>query len=190
MDLVLWLLARSSGTGSAVALELAILSGMALRTGALGWLTHNRGVRVLHDSASILWLPLAIVHVVALLLDPTARINVTDLVVPFGVPYGTIAIGLGTISAQLLGVVMVSTWLRPRIPNRTWTLLHRLSYPAFVAVVAHSLLAGTDLSQPLVAGLAWITVVALAAVGITRVLHPAKEPRNGAGTRTASVELP
>jgi len=189
MDFVFWLLARSSGTGSAVALELSLLSGMALRTGALGWLSHNRGVRALHDSASLLWLPLAIVHVVALLLDPTARITVTDLVVPFGVPYGTIAIGLGTISAQLLGVVMVSTWLRPRIPNAIWTVLHRLSYPAFVAVVAHSLLAGTDFTQPLVAGLAWITIGALAAVGITRLVRPLKAARSSSEAGAGSLEL-
>lgn len=189
MDVVFWLLARSSGTGSAVALELSLLSGMALRTGALGWLTHNRGVRVLHDSASILWLPLAVVHVVALLLDPTARIAWTDLIIPFAAPYGAIAIGLGTISAQLLAIVMVSSWLRPRVEHATWVALHRLSYPAFAALVGHSLLSGTDFSQPLIAGLAWLTVAALAALGITRVLRPARAPRNAKSGKAASLEL-
>ena len=186
MDLVFWLLSRSSGTGSAVALELALLSGMALRTGALGWLTHNRGVRVLHDSASILWLPLAIVHVVALLLDPTARIGLADLAIPFAAPYGAIAIGLGTISLQLFAIVIVSAWLRARIANEVWTALHRLSYPAFALLVGHSLLAGTDFSQPLIAGLAWVTVAALAAVGVVRVARPA---RRTARTSGGSVEL-
>lgn len=189
MDFALWLLARSSGTGSAVALELSLLSGMALRTGALGWLTHNRGVRVLHDSASILWLPLALVHVVALLFDPTARIGLTDLIIPFGAPYGAIAIGLGTISAQLLAIVMVSSWLRPRIENATWIVLHRLSYPAFALLVAHSLLSGTDLSQPLIAGLAWVTIAGLVAVGVTRVLRPERSARAPRSGKAASLKL-
>jgi len=184
MDLALWLLARSSGTGSAVALELSLLSGMALRTGALGWLTHNRGVRVLHDFSSVLWLPLAVVHVVALLLDPTARIGVADLVIPFAAPYGAIAIGLGTISLQLFAIVIVSSWLRPRIANEVWTALHRLSYLAFAGLVGHTLLSGTDFAQPLIAGLAWLTTLALAAVGILRLLRPARR------ARTASVEFP
>lgn len=174
MDLAFWLLARSSGTGSAVALELSLLSGMALRTGALGWLTHNRGVRVLHDYSSFLWLPLAVVHVVALLLDPTARIGLADLIVPFGTPYGAVAIGLGTISMQLFVVVIVSSWLRSRITNEVWTALHRLSYPAFAALVVHTLLAGTDFAQALIAGLAWVTIGALAALAVVRVLRPAR----------------
>ncbi len=177
MDLAYWLLSRSSGVGSAVALELALLSGMALRTGALGWLTHNRGVRVLHDYSSFLWLPLAVVHVVALLLDPTARISLIDLVVPFGTPYGAIAIGLGTISMQLLAVVMISSWLRPRMTNEVWIALHRLSYPAFVALAAHTLLGGTDFARPLIAALAWVTFAALAVLGFARVLRPARTTR-------------
>lgn len=177
MDLALWLVARSSGTGSAVALELSLLSGMALRSGALGWLTHNRGVRVLHDSASILWLPLALVHVVALVLDPTARIGIGDLVIPFAAPYGAIAIGLGTISLQLFAIVIVSSWLRSRIANEVWIALHRLSYPAFAALVGHAFFAGTDFAQPLIAGLAWITVVALAAAGALRLLRPPRRAK-------------
>jgi len=174
LDLALWLLSRSSGVGSAVALELALLSGMALRTGTLGWLTHNRGVRVLHDYSSFLWLPLAVVHVVALLFDPTARISLVDLVVPFGTPYGAIAIGLGTISMQLFAIVMVSSWLRPRITNDVWIALHRLSYPAFVAMAAHTLLGGTDFAQPLLAALAWVTFGGLAVLGLVRVMRPAR----------------
>lgn len=177
MDLALWLLARSSGTGSAVALELSLLSGMALRTGALGWLTHNRGVRVLHDYSTFLWVPLGIVHVVALLLDPTARIGFAEVIVPFGTPYGALAIGLGTISMQLFAVVIVSSWLRSRLTNDVWTALHRLSYPAFAAMAAHTLLAGTDFAQPLIAGLAWVTFAALGALGIVRVLRPARSAK-------------
>lgn len=172
-DLLLWLLSRSTGAGAAVALELSLLSGMALRTGALGWLTHNRGVRVLHNFATFLWVPLGVVHVVALLFDPTARIGIAEVIVPFGTPYGALAIGLGTISMQLFAVVIISSWLRSRLTTDVWIALHRLSYPAFVAMAAHTLLSGTDFAHPLIAGLAWVTFAALGALGIVRVLRPA-----------------
>jgi len=72
VDLI-WILARSTGTAALVALVLSVLSGMALRSGALAWLSHNRGVRAIHDLTSVLWLPLAIAHVIALMLDPYAK---------------------------------------------------------------------------------------------------------------------
>jgi len=53
IDLV-WIIVRSTGTAALVALGLSVLSGMALRSGALGWLSHNRGVRAVHDLSSVL----------------------------------------------------------------------------------------------------------------------------------------
>ena len=168
LDVLLWVLSRSTGAASLVALCLSLLSGMALRTGVLTWLTHNRGVRVLHDFTSVIWLPLAIAHVAGLILDSTAHIGVLDLVVPFQVSYGRLAIGLGTISLQLFLVVQISSWLRRRFTHAQWIALHRLSYVAFALAFAHTLLSGTDFAQPLLAGLAWATALALGAVGILR----------------------
>ena len=102
---LIWIIARSTGTAALVALTLSVLSGMALRSGALAWLSHNRGVRAVHDLTSLLWLPLVIVHVVSLLLDPYAKVGLVDLLVPFLVSYGSFAIGLGTISLQLVAPV-------------------------------------------------------------------------------------
>ena len=108
----IWIIARSTGTAALVALVLSILSGMALRSGALAWLSHNRGVRAVHDLTSILWLPLVAVHVITLMLDPYAKVGVIDLFIPFLVSYGAFAIGLGTVSLQLIVVVLIATWLR------------------------------------------------------------------------------
>src|SRR3981081_4104614 len=97
VDLI-WIIARSTGTAALVALVLSVLSGMALRSGALARLSHTRGVRAVHALTSVLWLPLAIAHVIALLLDPYAKIGLVDLIVPFLVPYAAQAIGTGTIT--------------------------------------------------------------------------------------------
>jgi sulfoxide reductase heme-binding subunit YedZ len=167
-DLV-WIIARSTGTAALVALTLSVLSGMALRSGALAWLSHNRGVRAVHDLTSLLWLPLAIAHVIALLLDPYAKVGLVDLLVPFRVSYGSMAIGLGTISLQLVAVVLLSTWLRSSLTQQGWLAIHRLSYVAFVAAFAHGLLAGTDLAQPILAALAWVVGAVLLIVGFRRL---------------------
>jgi len=183
-DLV-WIIARSTGTAALVALVLSVVSGMALRSGALAWLSHNRGVRAVHDLTSLLWLPLAIAHVIALLLDPYSKVGLIDLVVPFLVSYGSFAIGLGTISLQLVAVVLVSTWLRSSLTHQGWLAIHRLSYVAFVAAFAHGLLAGTDLAQPVLAALAWVVGAVVAIVAFRRATRARQSP-----ARSKTVAIP
>jgi len=185
IDLI-WIVARSTGTAALVALVLSVLSGMALRSGALAWFSHNRGVRAVHDLTSVLWLPLAIAHVIALMLDPYAKIGFADLIVPFLVSYGSLAIGLGTISLQLIVVVLISTWLRSSLTQQGWLAIHRLSYVAFVAAFAHGLLAGTDLAQPLLSALAWITAAVLAIVGFRR-LTASRGRQSPARSKTVAI---
>jgi len=186
MTELVWVIARSTGTAALVALVLSVLSGMALRSGALAWLSHNRGVRAVHDLTSVLWLPLAIAHVIALMLDPYAKIGFADLIIPFLVSYGSLAIGLGTISLQLIVVVLVSTWLRSSLTQQGWLAIHRLSYLAFVAAFAHGLLAGTDLAQPLLSALAWITAAVLAIVGFRR-LTASRGRQSPARSKTVAI---
>ena len=117
----------------------------------------------------MLWIPLVIAHIVALLLDPYAKVGPADLLIPFQVSYGRLAIGLGTISTQLIFVVLVSTWLRAHLTHGGWVAIHRLSYVAFVGAFAHGLLSGTDFAQPMLAALAWVTAAVLGLVTVRRV---------------------
>src|SRR5438445_10335598 len=122
MDLFFWELARASGLGAYAALCIATISGLAPRTAALAFLAQNRAVRALHDWSPWLVIPLVLTHVVALLLDTTARIGLLDAVVPFRTSYGQLAIALGTISSYILSVVLVTTWLRRLITHAAWQL--------------------------------------------------------------------
>jgi sulfoxide reductase heme-binding subunit YedZ len=182
----IWIIARSSGTAALVALVLSILSGMALRSGALAWLSHNRGVRAIHDLSSILWLPLIVVHVITLMLDPYAKVGVIDLFIPFLVSYGSFAVGLGTISLQLIVIVLIATWLRSKLSHEGWLSIHRLSYFAFVGAFAHGLLAGTDFAQPVLGALAWLTAAVLVIVGFRR-LTASRTRQSPARSKTVAI---
>lgn len=166
-----WIIARATGVASLVALSLSILTGVALRPKTLGWLSTNRAVSEVHSYTTVLWLPLAIAHIVALLFDPFAKIGVVDLFVPFLVSYGAFAIGLGTISAELLAVVLVAAWSREKMTRGRWLAYHRLSYFAFGAAFLHGVLSGTDLAYPWLMGIAWLVAAVLAMAGIRRVRH-------------------
>src|SRR5229473_5723321 len=101
-DLVFWFLARITGLTAFAVLSLSVLSGEALRTSVLDFLAKNRAVRKLHDFTTPLWLPLVFAHIIALLLDKTARIEPINAIVPFRTEYGEIPIGLGTLAFDIV----------------------------------------------------------------------------------------
>jgi sulfoxide reductase heme-binding subunit YedZ len=167
-DEYLWVLARTAGLGSYAALAIAIVTGIALRTAVLNSLGSNRVLRSLHEYTTVLWIPLAGIHLGALVLDSTARIGVLDLVVPFRVGYGSFGIGLGALAVDVLLVVTVTGLLRRQITPGLWKWLHRLAYGAFALIFFHAALSGTDFSDPIVSAISWSVAAALLSLGLAR----------------------
>jgi predicted ferric reductase len=169
-DQFLWVLARVTGLSSYAALAIALVTGIALRTAVLDWLGNNRAVRGLHQYTTVLWIPLAGVHLGSLLLDTTARIGLLDLVIPFHSSYGTLAIGAGALSLDVLVVVTVAAYLKQRMSKELWIWIHRLTYVAFGLVFLHAVLSGTDFSDPVVSAITWGSAAALLTLSLVRLL--------------------
>ena len=169
-DLEFWFIARITGLTAFAVLSLSVLSGEALRTSVLDFIAKNRAVRKLHDFTTPLWLPLVFAHIIALLLDKTARIAPVNVVIPFVTDYGELAIGLGTLAFDIVMVVTITSWLRSRMNNTLWMWIHRTSYIAFVAIFFHAALSGTDFDAPLVSALAWSTAAGLGILGLSRII--------------------
>ena len=172
VDTFLWILARVTGLGAAAALGISLLTGLALRSAVLDWLATNRAVRSTHEFTAILWIPLGALHMLLLVLDGSVRtpIRVVDLVVPFKVAYGTLAIGLGTLSFDILVLVAVTGWLRRRMHAVAWRWIHRCSYVACAMLFLHALLGGSDFSAPQVSAIAWAAAAILAVLSVARLL--------------------
>jgi predicted ferric reductase len=168
VDQFFWMLARVAGLGSYAALAVALVTGIALRTAVLDWLGSNRALRSLHEYTTVLWVPLAVVHLGALLLDKTSRIALIDLVLPFHSGYGTLGIGLGTLAVDLLLVVTVTAYLKKRMPAELWKWVHRIAYVAFALTFLHAVLSGTDFSDPIVSAITWSTATMLLVLGLAR----------------------
>ena len=169
-DQFYWLLARVAGLSSYAALAIALLTGIAMRTAVLDWLGSNRAMRSLHEYTTVLWLPLGALHVLSLLLDSTARIGVVDVVLPFHSSYGTLAIGLGALSVDVLVAVTITSYLKRRMRKDVWLWIHRLAYAAFALIFLHSVLSGTDFSDPAVSAITWGTGAGLLTLGLARLL--------------------
>ena len=169
-DQFFWVLARVTGLGSYAALAIALVTGIALRTAVFDWLGSNRAVRGLHEYTIVLWIPLAALHVVSLLLDTTARVGWLDVVVPFHSTYGTLAIGVGALSLDVLVLVTVAAYLKRRMRKNVWLWVHRMGYVAFALIFLHAVLSGTDFSDPAVSAITWGSAAALLTLAVARLL--------------------
>jgi predicted ferric reductase len=169
-DQFFWVLARVAGLSSYAALAIALVTGIALRTAVLDWLGSNRALRALHEYTTVLWIPLAVLHLLSLLLDTTARVGLLDLVIPFHSSYGTLAIGLGALSVDLLIVVTITAFLKRRLNKGLWQWLHRLSYVAFALIFLHAVLSGTDFSDPIVSAITWAAASMLLLLAVARAI--------------------
>lgn len=169
-DQFFWVLARVAGLSSYVALAVALVTGIALRTAVLDWLGNNRALRGLHEYTTVLWIPLAAIHLLSLLLDKTARIGLPDLVIPFHSAYGALGIGLGALSLDILLLVTVTAFFKRRMNKDLWVWLHRLAYPAFALLFLHSVLSGTDFSDPIVSAITWAAAAMLLLLAVARAI--------------------
>jgi methionine sulfoxide reductase heme-binding subunit len=169
-DQFFWVLSRVAGLSSYAALAVALVTGIALRTAVLDWLGSNRALRALHEYTTVLWIPLAGIHLLSLLLDKTARIGLLDLVVPFHSSYGTLAIGLGALSVDMLLLVTVTAFLKRRLNKDWWVWIHRLAYVAFATIFLHAVLSGTDFSDPVVSAITWAAAAMLLLLAMVRAI--------------------
>jgi hypothetical protein len=85
-----------------------------------------------------------VIHIVTEIL--AQRSHAIDSVIPFLSPYRTFYIGLGTISSDLILLIIVTSILRKRFTAHgkawRWRAIHYGAYLAFVFGVMHGLLAG------------------------------------------------
>jgi DMSO/TMAO reductase YedYZ heme-binding membrane subunit len=172
-DLVLWYAARVAGLASFAVLAGSLLTGMAIRTAYLAPLARNRSVVALHGFLSWFWVPLIAVHVVAIVLDTTARVGALDVVVPFRVGYSsasTLAVGAGTIGFLMIVVIALTSALRRRMSLQLWRWIHRLTYPMFVVVLVHAQLAGSDFSRTAISVAGWATIGMLLMLAVPRAV--------------------
>jgi sulfoxide reductase heme-binding subunit YedZ len=184
----LWYLARGAGVVCLVMLTVAVVLGIASRSGRPAFGLPRFAVALVHRNASLIAVGLIVVHMTSLFLDPYAQLRLIDLFVPFGAAYRPLWVGLGALAADLLFVVVGTSLLRARIGVRTWRAIHWASYAMWPAAWLHGFFAGSDSGEvwlrslsilcalAVAAALAWRLVPGFAEGSQSRI-HPPARPR-------------
>lgn len=147
-DPTLWYLTRAAAVSGYVLLMVAVDLGM-LRS-----MARELSVRVswvldeTHQFVSLLAGAFVAIHLLALAFDPAVPFSPLNLLLPLGQPYKPVPVDLGVLALYALAVVLVSSWLRRRMSQRTWRILHYAGFVVFFLVTLHGLLAGSDSAQP------------------------------------------
>lgn len=97
-----------------------------------------------HRRVSVLAVVFLAVHVLTAVLDSYVNIGWPAIVVPFASSYRRLGVALGTVAADLLIAVAMSSAVRRWIPARAWRRLHWLAYLSWPVAVSHTLATGTD----------------------------------------------
>jgi sulfoxide reductase heme-binding subunit YedZ len=172
----LWFVSRSSGLVLLGLFSVVMALGAATRMGSAPRRWPRFAVAELHRTLSLFAVALLVLHVVTAILDPFVRIGWAATVLPFGSPYRTVAIGLGTLAVDLGGAVLITSLFRQRLGYRAWRAVHRLAYLAWPVAFIHSLTAGNDLHIWWVALIECGSAAMVATAVLARLLGRARTP--------------
>lgn len=143
-DPVLWYVDRGSGLAALLLLTTAVVLGVVsvVRVHSQRW--PRFALAQLHRNLSLLALTFGVVHVASSVIDSFVPITVVDALVPFAGQYRPFWLAMGTIGADLMLAVLITTALRRRIGFQTWRSVHVLSYGCWSTSVVHSIGIGSD----------------------------------------------
>ncbi len=139
----------------------SVVYGLLLSTKLLDVIAHRPITFNLHQDLASIGLGFAGIHGILLGLDKSVPFSLAQIAVPGMAPYAPLWVGAGQVAFYVMLVVVGSFYVRRRIGQRAWRLLHYLTFLAFVGATLHGLLAGTDSGS---AWAWWIYVGASAAV--------------------------
>jgi methionine sulfoxide reductase heme-binding subunit len=159
-DPVLWYVDRGSGLASLMLLTTAVVLGVAsvARVRSERW--PRFALTQLHRNLALLALVFAVVHVVTAVVDSFVPITAADALIPFVGSYKPFWLALGTISADLMLAVLITTALRRRLGFKAWRSVHLLSYGCWGTSVVHAIGIGSDARSAV-----WAVMIVAACIG-------------------------
>lgn len=148
MDEAMWALGRGTGVVGVVLFSLALVLGITVRGGRAAAGLPRFGVARLHRDVAVMATVFIGIHLVSLLFDSYAQLDLVDVAVPFLADYRPLWLGLGTLAVDITVAVVITALLRHRIGARAFRVVHLGTYLLWPLAVVHAIGAGTDAAEP------------------------------------------
>jgi predicted ferric reductase len=191
MSEALWALGRGTGVVALVLMTITVVLGILTRSGRPAFGLPRFAVTLVHRNSALIGTAFIVIHVVSLLFDPYAQLNVLDFFVPFLGSYHPFWLGLGTVAADLLIAIVVTSLLRRWIGQRVFRVVHWTTYALWPIALFHSIGTGTDVGNGLFVLLAVACVAAVAGSVIWRLTTAFQQRgRTAVDRRVAPARIP
>lgn len=157
-----WHLSRASGLVAYGLLEASMLLGLLLSTRFAKTWPGTATAFALHEHASILGLAFATFHALVLLGDQHTPFALVEVALPFGAAHRPLAVGAGQLAVYGSALLVGSFYVKKRIGQSAWRLVHFASFLVFALTLAHAVAAGTDRGVVLVGSIPVVALIFLA----------------------------
>ena len=167
-----WYLSRATAFVSLSLLWVSMALGLAVTNKMARFWPGAPAAFAIHEYVSLLGLAFAMFHALVILGDKYIGFTLTQLLVPFStIDYKPLWVGLGQIGFYTWAIVALSFYIRSRIGQKTWRLLHYLSFGMYLLALFHGIFSGTDSSAAWAQQYYWFSGASLLFLFFVRVLN-------------------
>lgn len=159
-----WMIIRGSGVAAFAAMSAATIWGLLVSSKLLGRLVKAKPLTWFHESLGIAALLATVVHVVVLSMHEYLEFTWVEILVPGISDWRRGAVAFGVVSLYGLAIVVGSFYVKKRIGQTTWRLVHYATLGVFLASLIHGVSAGTDTRTPMMIGMYLGSAVVVAAL--------------------------
>ena len=148
-----WYVIRGSGIVAFLLLSSSLMWGLMVSTKVFGRAVKAKGLQWLHESLGLSAVLATLIHLVALTMDEFIGFGWADVLIPGVSEWEPLIASLGVVTFWTMVVVSFSFYFKKWLGQNVWRSIHYLSFGTFLAALIHGIFAGTDTSNPWVAGM-------------------------------------
>jgi predicted ferric reductase len=166
-----WYVSRATAFVSLSLLWLSMALGLGITNKMARLWPGAPATFAIHEYVSLLGLAFAVFHALVLLGDHYINFTLAQVLMPFSTAnYRPFWVGVGQLGFYIWVIVAFSFYIRSMIGQKTWRLLHYLSFGMYVMGIFHGLFSGTDASAGWAHTYYWISFGSLLFLFFVRIV--------------------
>ena len=167
-----WYLSRATAFVSLSLLWVSMALGLGVTNKMARFWPGAPAAFAIHEYVSLLGLAFAMFHALIILGDKYVNFTLIQILVPFStMEYKPFWVGLGQIGFYTWAIVALSFYIRSAIGQKTWRLLHYLSFGMYFLGLLHGMFSGTDTSAAWAQQYYWFSGASLLFLFFVRILN-------------------
>jgi predicted ferric reductase len=188
---VYWYLSRATAFVSLTILWISMALGLGLSNKMARIWPGAPAAFAIHEYVSLLGLAFALLHALVLLGDHYIHFTVAQIFLPFSTTdYRPTWVGIGQIGFYVWLIVASSFYVRSSIGQKTWRVIHYLSFVIYLMGLIHGLFSGTDTGANWASWYYWISGGSLLFLFLYRVVNTIADKLTPRSKRQTIAQIP